>query len=58
MKNQASSMTTGIEYIRKYAEKINDYISEFELDKFGIETPISSDDYISWYAGNHNQLKD
>ncbi|MCG3470471.1 cytochrome-c oxidase [Xenorhabdus bovienii] len=46
-----------IEYIRKYAEKINDYISEFAVDKSGIETPISSDDYISWYAGNHNQLK-
>ncbi|AOM39971.1 cytochrome-c oxidase [Xenorhabdus hominickii] len=42
------------EYIREYAEKINDYISSFEVDKFGIETPISSNDYISWYARSHN----
>ncbi|MDC9615164.1 cytochrome-c oxidase [Xenorhabdus khoisanae] len=45
------------EYIRKNAEKIIDFISCFEVDKSGIETPISSDDYISWYAENHDQLK-
>ncbi|RAW96854.1 MULTISPECIES: acyl-CoA dehydrogenase family protein [unclassified Photorhabdus] len=46
-----------IEYIRQHADRINDYISSFGVDKAGIETPISSDDYISWYANNHHQLK-
>ncbi|MCA6220888.1 acyl-CoA dehydrogenase family protein [Photorhabdus antumapuensis] len=46
-----------IEYIRKHAERINDYISSFGVDKAGIETPISSHDYISWYANNHHQIK-
>ncbi|WP_448511412.1 acyl-CoA dehydrogenase family protein [Photorhabdus laumondii] len=46
-----------IEYIRQHADRINDYIPSFGVDKAGIETPISSDDYISWYANNHHQLK-
>ncbi|MEK9498597.1 cytochrome-c oxidase [Photorhabdus sp. P32] len=46
-----------IEYIRKHADRINDYISSFDMDKAGIETPISSNDYISWYADNHHQIK-
>ncbi|CAQ84418.1 MULTISPECIES: acyl-CoA dehydrogenase family protein [Photorhabdus] len=46
-----------IEYIRKHADRINDYITNFGVDKIGIETPISSNDYISWYANNHHQLK-
>ncbi|OCA53036.1 cytochrome-c oxidase [Photorhabdus namnaonensis] len=46
-----------IEYIRKHADRINDYIASFGVDKAGIETPISSNDYISWYANNHHQLK-
>ncbi|SFU36337.1 cytochrome-c oxidase [Xenorhabdus koppenhoeferi] len=46
-----------ITYIRDHAEIINCYIYDFEMDKSGIETPISSDDYIGWYAGNHDQLK-
>ncbi|TNH44601.1 acyl-CoA dehydrogenase family protein [Photorhabdus luminescens] len=45
-----------IEYIRNHADRINDYISSFGMDKAGIETPISSHDYISWYADNHHQL--
>ncbi|WP_323836442.1 acyl-CoA dehydrogenase family protein [Photorhabdus africana] len=45
-----------IEYIRQNADRINEYISSFGVDKIGIETPISSDDYISWYANNHHQL--
>ncbi|MCC8374954.1 cytochrome-c oxidase [Photorhabdus bodei] len=46
-----------IEYIRQHADRINNYISSFGVDKIGIETPISSNDYISWYADNHHQLK-
>ncbi|MBS9441698.1 cytochrome-c oxidase [Photorhabdus heterorhabditis] len=46
-----------IEYIRQHADRINDYIASFGVDKIGIETPISSNDYISWYANNHHQLK-
>ncbi|WP_233420582.1 hypothetical protein [Xenorhabdus nematophila] len=46
-----------ITYIRDHAEIINGYIYDFEMDKSGIETPISSNDYIGWYAGNHDQLK-
>ncbi len=46
-----------IEYIRKHADRINDYITSFGVDKIGIETPISSNDYITWYADNHHQLR-
>ncbi|WP_246593505.1 hypothetical protein [Photorhabdus akhurstii] len=46
-----------IEYIRKHADRINDYITSFGVDKIGIKTPISSNDYITWYANNHRQLK-
>ncbi|MBS9423021.1 cytochrome-c oxidase [Photorhabdus caribbeanensis] len=46
-----------IEYIGKHADRINDYIACFGVDKIGVETPISSDDHISWYANNHHQLE-
>lgn len=42
-------------FMRQYAVVINGLISGFDARSNGIETPISSQDYIDWYASSHGQ---